>query len=159
MTNHVHLLLTAAANGSPARLMQSLGRRYVNYINRFYRRTGSIREDQAGHGVLPRNQKRFMVARKTIVFCPLLFNAPAWVHERCGAQRLPVTDVARLYLLTEVLMQGYERVIWLDADTIVFDPDSLEIPVGEGYAFCREIVLRRDGRGACESCHTVLTTP
>ena len=52
--------------------MQSLGRRYVNYINRFYRRTGSIWEDQAGYGVLPRNQTRFMVARKTIVFCPLL---------------------------------------------------------------------------------------
>ncbi len=44
MTNHVHLLLTPAVNGSPARLMQSLGRRYVQYINRFYRRTGSLWE-------------------------------------------------------------------------------------------------------------------
>ena len=44
MTNHVHLLLTPAGNGSPARLMQSLGRRYVQYINRFYRRTGSLWE-------------------------------------------------------------------------------------------------------------------
>jgi putative transposase len=44
MTNHVHLLLTPAANGSPARLMQSLGRRYVQYVNRFYRRTGSLWE-------------------------------------------------------------------------------------------------------------------
>jgi putative transposase len=44
MTNHVHLLLTPTANGSPARLMQSLGRRYVQYINRFYRRTGSLWE-------------------------------------------------------------------------------------------------------------------
>ncbi len=44
MTNHVHLLLTSAENGSPARLMQSLGRRYVQYINRFYRRTGSLWE-------------------------------------------------------------------------------------------------------------------
>lgn len=44
MTNHVHLLLTPAANGSPAGLMQSLGRRYVQYINRFYRRTGSLWE-------------------------------------------------------------------------------------------------------------------
>lgn len=44
MTNHVHLLLTPAVNGSPARLMQSLGRRYVQYINRFYRRTDSLWE-------------------------------------------------------------------------------------------------------------------
>jgi len=44
MTNHVHLLLTPTATGSPARLMQSLGRRYVQYLNRFYRRTGSLWE-------------------------------------------------------------------------------------------------------------------
>ena len=42
MTNHVHLLLTPAADGSPARLMQSFGRRYVQYVNCFYRRTGSL---------------------------------------------------------------------------------------------------------------------
>lgn len=44
MTNHVHLLLTPAEAESPARLMQSLGRRYVQYVNRFYRRTGSLWE-------------------------------------------------------------------------------------------------------------------
>jgi REP element-mobilizing transposase RayT len=44
MTNHVHLLLTPAETGAPSRLMQSLGRRYVQYANRFYRRSGSLRE-------------------------------------------------------------------------------------------------------------------
>lgn len=44
MTNHVHLLLTPAESGAPSRLMQSLGRRYVQYANRFYRRTGSLWE-------------------------------------------------------------------------------------------------------------------
>ena len=44
MTNHVHLLVTPAEPTSPARLMQSVGRRYVQYINRFYRRTGSLWE-------------------------------------------------------------------------------------------------------------------
>ena len=42
MTNHVHLLLTPARPGAPSRLMQSLGRRYVQYANRQYRRTGSL---------------------------------------------------------------------------------------------------------------------
>ena len=32
MTNHVHLLMTPAASGQVARVMQSLGRRYVRYI-------------------------------------------------------------------------------------------------------------------------------
>jgi putative transposase len=44
MTNHVHLLLTPKDSGAPSRLMQSLGRRYVQYTNRFYRRTGSLWE-------------------------------------------------------------------------------------------------------------------
>ena len=44
MTNHVHLLLTPATPGAPARLMQSVGRRYVQYVNRHYRRTGSLWE-------------------------------------------------------------------------------------------------------------------
>jgi putative transposase len=44
MTNHVHLLLTPATGGSPAQLVQSLGRRYVQYVNRFYRRNGSLWE-------------------------------------------------------------------------------------------------------------------
>lgn len=44
MTNHVHLLLTPTTAGAPARLMQSLGRRYVQYANRQYRRSGSLWE-------------------------------------------------------------------------------------------------------------------
>lgn len=44
MTNHVHLLLSPKEDGASSRLMQSLGRRYVQYANRFYRRTGSLWE-------------------------------------------------------------------------------------------------------------------
>ena len=44
MTNHVHLLLTPAVTDAPARLMQSLGRRYVQYINRACKRSGSLWE-------------------------------------------------------------------------------------------------------------------
>ena len=32
MTNHVHLLMTPAASGQIAHVMQALGRRYVRYI-------------------------------------------------------------------------------------------------------------------------------
>ncbi len=42
MTNHVHLLLTPPDAGAVPRLMISLGRRYVQYINRSYRRTGTL---------------------------------------------------------------------------------------------------------------------
>ena len=44
MTNHVHLLVTPETETGIAKLMQALGRRYVQYINRSYRRTGSLWE-------------------------------------------------------------------------------------------------------------------
>ena len=42
MTNHVHLLLTPPDEGAVSRLMISLGRRYVQCINRTYKRTGTL---------------------------------------------------------------------------------------------------------------------
>jgi putative transposase len=42
MTNHVHLLLTPRKAASVPRLMISLGRRYVQYVNRTYDRTGTL---------------------------------------------------------------------------------------------------------------------
>ena len=42
MTNHVHLLLTPRRAAAVPKLVISLGRRYVQYINTTYRRTGTL---------------------------------------------------------------------------------------------------------------------
>ena len=44
MTNHVHLLLTPHATNGAAELMKRLGQRYVQYVNRTYRRSGTLWE-------------------------------------------------------------------------------------------------------------------
>jgi putative transposase len=44
MTNHVHLLLTPSRKDSAGLLMKHLGQRYVQYINRSYRRSGTLWE-------------------------------------------------------------------------------------------------------------------
>jgi putative transposase len=44
MTNHVHLLLTPGDQQGVSRMMQSLGRRYVQYFNFTYGRTGTLWE-------------------------------------------------------------------------------------------------------------------
>jgi len=44
MTNHVHLMLTPEERDSASKLMQSLGRRYVQYVNRVHRRSGTLWE-------------------------------------------------------------------------------------------------------------------
>jgi putative transposase len=42
LTNHVHLLLTPPSSQAVSQLVMSLGRRYVQYINKTYRRTGTL---------------------------------------------------------------------------------------------------------------------
>ena len=42
MTNHVHLLLSSPSADALGGLMQDMGRRYVQYINRTYRRSGGL---------------------------------------------------------------------------------------------------------------------
>ena len=44
MTNHVHLLVTQQRHKAISRTMQHLGRYYVPYVNRTYRRTGTLWE-------------------------------------------------------------------------------------------------------------------
>ncbi|WP_432743356.1 transposase [Methylobacter sp. G7] len=44
MTNHVHLLSTPQQEGAMSQMMQSLGRRYVQYFNYQYRRSGTLWE-------------------------------------------------------------------------------------------------------------------
>ena len=44
MTNHVHLLATPHKRDSISRMMQSIGRRYVQYVNFTYKRSGTLWE-------------------------------------------------------------------------------------------------------------------
>lgn len=44
MTNHAHLLVTPRSAEGPSRLMKRLGQCYVQYVNRAYRRTGTLWE-------------------------------------------------------------------------------------------------------------------
>ncbi len=44
MTNHVHLLITPSKDSSAGELMKKLGQRYVQYVNRTYKRSGTLWE-------------------------------------------------------------------------------------------------------------------
>lgn len=72
---------------------------------------------------------------------------PRWYRERCGAQLLPTTDLARLVLMRDRLRQGYQRVIWFDADVCVFAPERLRIDARDGFALCYEMWIEPDGQG------------
>ena len=65
--------------------------------------------------------------------------APDWYRQRVKNHVLPVSDLARLVLARELLGQGYQRAIWMDADVLVFAPERLRIEISREYAFCREV--------------------
>ena len=46
MTNHVHLLLSPETKEGVSLVMQSIGRRYVQYVNKTYRRSGTLWESR-----------------------------------------------------------------------------------------------------------------
>ena len=49
MTNHVHILCSPANHSAISQMMQSLGRMYVMYFNRAYKRSGTLWEG----GIVP----------------------------------------------------------------------------------------------------------
>ncbi len=56
-------------------------------------------------------------------------------------QRVVASDLARLHKLTRELANGADRVVWCDADTLVINPEALELPVS-GCALGREIWIQ-----------------
>jgi putative transposase len=56
MTNHVHLLLEPEHEGDLGRFMQSVGRRYVRYINDTYERSGTLWEGRFKSAIVSRDE-------------------------------------------------------------------------------------------------------
>ncbi|MEW5786661.1 MAG: transposase [Pseudomonadota bacterium] len=63
MTNHVHLLITPEKPEGPSQLMQSVGRRYVQYINRTYKRSGTLWEGRFKSSVVQADQYFLLCSR------------------------------------------------------------------------------------------------
>lgn len=63
MTNHVHILLTPHKHDSAGSLMKRLGQRYVQYINRTYKRSGTLWEGRFRSCVVQQQQYLFFCQR------------------------------------------------------------------------------------------------
>ena len=64
------------------------------------------------------------------------------------------TDLGRLLLARE-LLEEVERVIWLDADVLVFAPEGLCCDTSDAYAFGREIWVQEDPGGGLRAYRNV----
>ncbi len=68
---------------------------------------------------------------------------PENIRTRFNQRNVVLSDLARLKVIQACLAEGYERVVWLDADTLVFRPEQFVLPVSgqlpEGYMLGREV--------------------
>lgn len=91
MTNHVHLLLSSSKPEAPGELMKALGQRYVQYINRTYRRSGTLWEGRF-RSCLIQEEAYLMACQRYIELNPVragMVRHPAdfmWSSYRVNAQ-------------------------------------------------------------------------
>jgi putative transposase len=92
MTNHVHLLLTPEAGESVSALMKHLGQRYVQHVNRRYRRSGTLWEGRFKSSLVS-NDSYLLACYRYIELNPVragMVKHPAeyrWSSYRYNAQR------------------------------------------------------------------------
>lgn len=68
---------------------------------------------------------------------------PEALLEKTQHQRVIATDLARLYLIKDAIQSGYNCVIWLDADFLIFNALEFVIP-DVPYAVGRETWVQQD---------------
>ena len=94
MTNHVHLLLSAGRADAPGAMMKALGQRYVQYINRTYRRSGTLWEGRF-RSCLTQQETYLLACQRYIELNPVragMVQHPAeyrWSSYRANAQGEP----------------------------------------------------------------------
>jgi len=79
MTNHVHLLIIPMQEYGISTLMQSLGKRYVQYINKTYKRTGTLWEGRYKAGLVD-SQKYLLICMWYIGLNPVRASMVLMVH-------------------------------------------------------------------------------
>ena len=94
MTNPVHLLISSTSEDGAGRLMKALGQRYVQYVNRRYRRSGTLWEGRY-RSCLVQDELYLLACQRYIELNPVrarMVRHPAeyrWSSYRANAQGEP----------------------------------------------------------------------
>lgn len=76
--------------------------------------------------------------------------APDWYRRKARKFITVATDLARLVLARQCLKEGFDRVVWIDADIVVFRPELLRVDLDAPYAYCREVWIESHGASHAE---------
>ncbi len=132
MTNHVHLLITPENSNSPGKLMKALGQRYVQYVNRRYRRTGSLWEGRF-RSCLVDDECYFMVCQRYIELNPVrarMVDQPGqhiWSSYRANAHGAVDLLITPHHLYTALAQDSHGRqAAYRDLFEEALSPEQLE---------------------------------
>lgn len=78
---------------------------------------------------------------------------PNDIWDKTKAQKVVATDLARLLAMRDALKEGYERVVWCDADVLIHAPQRFDLPDAE-YGLGREVWVQADGEGRKPRAYT-----
>lgn len=76
---------------------------------------------------------------------------PRWYRKKANGQICVESDLARLLLAKRLLCAGADRVIWIDTDVVVWEPQRFEISEEVPFGFIKEVWLwtEADNRILC----------
>jgi len=72
---------------------------------------------------------------------------PDWYRRKSRQRITVVADLARLLLARRCLGEGFDRVVWIDADVAIFNPRGLRLDPDLSYAYSREVWVEKDRSG------------
>lgn len=168
MTNHVHLLLTPTSESGIPNVMQSIGRRYVQYINKTYQRSGTLWEGRYKASLV--DAEDYLLAcyryielnpvRASIVIHPgdyrwSSYGVNAGIRSRKALvahevyQRLGLDEKSRYYAYRELFSIGMDKTLLHDIQRA----STFSMPLGNSRfqeqiekALSRKIGYARRGR-------------
>lgn len=130
MTNHIHLLLTSPNSSELGELMQDMGRRYVQYINRTYKRSGGLWQGRYKASFI-QTERYLLTCQRYVELNPVrasMVAAPGeyrWSSYRANglgeksALLTPHVDYLRLGATVEARTEAYRALFVSEVD----DPD------------------------------------
>ncbi len=160
MTNHVHLLVTPDREQSLSLTIQALGREYVRYINRRYKRSGTLWEGRFKSALIE-SERYFLTCCRYIELNPVragMVSVPGeylWssYHSNAFGQNDPCVSPHRLYMALgktkEACQENYRALFRasLDPDTLHLIRASTRKNTAIGSrAFQKEIQVRLNRR-------------
>lgn len=147
MTNHVHLLLTPARQDGPSLLMKHLGQRYVQYVNRSYRRSGTLWEGRFRSSIVQEQEYLLRChcyielnpVRAGMVSCPRDYGWSSYLSNAEGVpSRLltPHEEYVALGAREEERLEAYRALFRTELDSK--EAGEIRLAANGGYALGNE---------------------